>query len=148
MAVPVETKEQIAATASISAGDSVIGEIIAEAIDKVGKEGVVTVEESNTFGIQLELTEGMRFDKGYVSQYMVTDPDRQEAILEDAYILIANSKISNMKDLLPIVDKVMQAGKPLADHRRGHRGRSPCNPGCEQDSWHLQVGSRQGSWLW
>ena len=113
MAVPVETKEQIAATASISAGDSVIGEIIAEAIDKVGKEGVVTVEESNTFGIQLELTEGMRFDKGYVSAYMVTDPDRQEAILEDAYILIANSKISAMKDLLPIVDKVMQAGKQL-----------------------------------
>ena len=113
MAVPVETKEQIAATASISAGDSAIGEIIAEAIDKVGKEGVVTVEESNTFGIQLELTEGMRFDKGYVSAYMVTDPDRQEAILEDAYILIANSKISAMKDLLPIVDKVMQAGKPL-----------------------------------
>jgi chaperonin GroEL len=113
MAVPVETKEQIAATASISAGDSVIGEIIAEAIDKVGKEGVVTVEESNTFGIQLELTEGMRFDKGYVSAYMVSDPERQEAILEDAYILIANNKISNMKDLLPIVDKVMQAGKPL-----------------------------------
>ncbi|MFM1950724.1 MAG: chaperonin GroEL, partial [Actinomycetota bacterium] len=113
MAVPVETKDQIAATASISAGDSVIGDIIAEAIDKVGKEGVVTVEESNTFGIQLELTEGMRFDKGYVSAYMVTDPERQEAILEDAYILIANSKISNMKDLLPIVDKVMQAGKPL-----------------------------------
>jgi len=113
MAVPVETKEQIAATASISAGDSAIGEIIAEAIDKVGKEGVVTVEESNTFGIQLELTEGMRFDKGYVSAYMVSDPDRQEAVLEDAYVLIANSKISNMKDLLPIVDKVMQAGKPL-----------------------------------
>jgi len=113
MAVPVETKEQIAATASISAGDSTIGEIIAEAIDKVGKEGVVTVEESNTFGIQLELTEGMRFDKGYVSAYMVTDPERQEAILEDAYVLIANSKISNMKDLLPVVDKVMQAGKPL-----------------------------------
>ena len=113
MAVPVETKDQIAATASISAGDSTIGEIIAEAIDKVGKEGVVTVEESNTFGIQLELTEGMRFDKGYVSAYMVTDPERQEAVLEDAYILIANSKISNMKDLLPIVDKVMQAGKPL-----------------------------------
>jgi chaperonin GroEL len=113
MAVPVETKEQIAATASISAGDSAIGEIIAEAIDKVGKEGVVTVEESNTFGIHLELTEGMRFDKGYVSAYMVTDPDRQEAILEDAYVLIVNNKVSNMKDLLPIVDKVMQAGKPL-----------------------------------
>ncbi len=113
MAVPVETKEQIAATASISAGDTVIGEIIAEAIDKVGKEGVVTVEESNTFGIQLELTEGMRFDKGYISAYMVTDPERQEAVLEDCYILIANSKIANMKDLLPVVDKVMQAGKPL-----------------------------------
>ena len=113
MAVPVETKEQIAATASISAGDSVIGDIIAEAIDKVGKEGVVTVEESNTFGIHLELTEGMRFDKGYVSAYMVTDPERQEAILEDAYVLIVNNKISSMKDLLPIVDKVMQAAKPL-----------------------------------
>jgi chaperonin GroEL len=113
MAVNVETKEQIAATASISAGDTTIGEIIAEAIDKVGKEGVVTVEESNTFGIQLELTEGMRFDKGYVSAYMVSDPERQEAVLEDVYILIANSKISNMKELLPVVDKVMQAGKPL-----------------------------------
>ena len=113
MAVAVETKEQIAATASISAGDSTIGEIIAEAIDKVGKEGVVTVEESNTFGIHLELTEGMRFDKGYISAYMVTDPERQEAILEDAYVLIVNSKISNMKDLLPIVDKVMQSGKQL-----------------------------------
>ena len=113
MAVAVETKEQIAATASISAGDSTIGEIIAEAIDKVGKEGVVTVEESNTFGIHLELTEGMRFDKGYISAYMVTDPERQEAILEDAYVLIVNSKISSMKDLLPIVDKVMQSGKQL-----------------------------------
>ncbi|MFM7013941.1 MAG: chaperonin GroEL [Actinomycetota bacterium] len=112
-AKPVETKEQIAATASISAGDSQIGEIIAEAIDKVGREGVVTVEESNTFGIELQLTEGMRFDKGYISAYMVTDPERQEAVLEDAYVLIANSKISNIKDLLPVVDKVIQAGKPL-----------------------------------
>jgi chaperonin GroEL len=112
-AKPVETKEQIAATASISAGDSQIGELIAEAIDKVGREGVVTVEESNTFGIELELTEGMRFDKGYVSAYMVTDPERQEAVLEDAYVLIANSKISNIKDILPIVDKVIQANKPL-----------------------------------
>jgi chaperonin GroEL len=112
-AKPVETKEQIAATASISAGDTQIGELIAEAIDKVGREGVVTVEESNTFGIELELTEGMRFDKGYVSAYMVTDPERQEAVLEDAYVLIANSKISNIKELLPVVDKVIQAGKPL-----------------------------------
>jgi chaperonin GroEL len=113
LAVPVSTKEQIAATASISAGDTAIGEIIAEAIDKVGKEGVVTVEESNTFGIQLELTEGMRFDKGYISAYFVTDAERQEAVLEDCHILIANNKISGMKDLLPIVDKVMQSGKPL-----------------------------------
>jgi chaperonin GroEL len=110
---PVETKEQIAATASISAGDTLIGDIIAEAIDKVGREGVVTVEESNTFGIDLQLTEGMRFDKGYLSAYMVTDPERQEAILEDAYVLIVNSKVSNIKDLLPIVDKVIQANKPL-----------------------------------
>ena len=112
-AKPVETKEQIADTASISAGDTQIGEIIAEAIDKVGREGVVTVEESNTFGIELQLTEGMRFDKGYISAYMVTDPERQEAVLEDAYVLIVNSKITNIKDLLPVVDKVIQAGKPL-----------------------------------
>ena len=113
MAVPVETREQIASTAAISAADKEIGEIIAEAIDKVGKEGVVTVEESNTFGTHLELTEGMRFDKGYISAYMVTDPERQEAILEDAYVLIVNGKVTNMKDLLPVVDKVMQSGKPM-----------------------------------
>ena len=109
----IETKEEIAATASISAGDTEIGELIAEAIDKVGKEGVVTVEESNTFGTELELTEGMRFDKGFLSAYFVTDQERQEAVFEDPYILIANSKISNIKDLLPIVDKVIQSGKQL-----------------------------------
>lgn len=109
----IESKEQIAATASISAADPAIGELIAEAIDKVGKEGVVTVEESQTFGTELELTEGMRFDKGYLNPYFVTDPDRQEAVFEDAYILIANQKISNIKDLLPIVDKVIQDGKEL-----------------------------------
>ena len=114
MSKPVETKEQISATASISAADSTIGEMIAEAMDKVGKEGVITVEESNTFGLELELTEGMRFDKGYISPYMVTDTDRMEAVLEDAYVLICNSKISNIKDLVPILEKVMQAGKPLA----------------------------------
>ena len=113
MAKEVETKEQIAATASISAADSTIGEIIAEAMDKVGKEGVITVEESNTFGLELELTEGMRFDKGYISGYFVTDVERMEAVLEDPYILIANSKISAVKDLLPILEKVMQSGKPL-----------------------------------
>ncbi|MDQ1206148.1 MULTISPECIES: chaperonin GroEL [unclassified Microbacterium] len=109
----IESKEQIAATASISAADPAIGELIAEAIDKVGKEGVVTVEESNTFGTELELTEGMRFDKGYLNPYFVTDPERQEAVFEDPYILIANQKISNIKDLLPIVDKVIQDGKEL-----------------------------------
>ena len=113
MAKPVETKEQISATASISAADSTIGEMIAEAMDKVGKEGVITVEESNTFGLELELTEGMRFDKGYISPYFTTDTDRMEAVLEDPYILIANSKISNIKELLPILEKVMQSGKPL-----------------------------------
>ncbi|MGW7295486.1 chaperonin GroEL [Streptomyces xiamenensis] len=109
----VETKEQIASTASISAGDTQIGELIAEAMDKVGKEGVITVEESQTFGLELELTEGMRFDKGYISAYFATDMERMEAELEDPYILIVNSKISNVKDLLPLLEKVMQAGKPL-----------------------------------
>ncbi|MFD4540040.1 chaperonin GroEL [Streptomyces bauhiniae] len=109
----VETKEQIASTASISAADTQIGELIAEAMDKVGKEGVITVEESNTFGLELELTEGMRFDKGYISAYFATDMERMESVLEDPYILIANSKISSVKDLLPLLEKVMQSGKPL-----------------------------------
>ncbi len=109
----VETKEQIAATAAISAGDQSIGDLIAEAMDKVGNEGVITVEESNTFGLQLELTEGMRFDKGYISGYFVTDPERQEAVLEDPYILLVSSKVSTVKDLLPLLEKVIQAGKPL-----------------------------------
>ncbi|MEU2225491.1 chaperonin GroEL [Streptomyces sp. NPDC012751] len=109
----VETKEQIASTASISAADTQIGELIAEAMDKVGKEGVITVEESNTFGLELELTEGMRFDKGYISAYFATDMERMEASLEDPYILIANSKIASVKDLLPLLEKVMQSGKPL-----------------------------------
>src|SRR6266496_1410208 len=110
----IETRDEIAATASISAGDPEIGETIAQAMDKVGKEGVITVEESNTFGIDLETVEGMRFDKGYISHYFVTDPDRMEAVFEDPYILIANQKISAVKDLLPVLEKVMQqAGKPV-----------------------------------
>ena len=113
IAKDVETKEQIASTASISAGDPTVGEIIAEAMDKVGKEGVITVEESNTFGLELELTEGMRFDKGYISAYFMTDAERMEAVFDDPYILIANSKISAVKDLLPVLEKVMQSGKPL-----------------------------------
>ncbi|WP_030898271.1 chaperonin GroEL [Streptomyces sp. NRRL F-5126] len=109
----VETKEQIASTASISAADTQIGELIAEAMDKVGKEGVITVEESQTFGLELELTEGMRFDKGYISAYFATDMERMESSLDDPYILIVNSKVGNVKDLLPLLEKVMQSGKAL-----------------------------------
>ena len=110
----VEGREQISQVAAISANnDSEIGEAIAEAMDKVGKDGVITVEESNTFGLELELVEGMRFDKGYISPYFVTDAERMEVVLEDPYILIANQKISAVKDLLPVLEKVMQAGKPL-----------------------------------
>ncbi|HEV7627365.1 MAG TPA: chaperonin GroEL, partial [Streptomyces sp.] len=114
MAKDVETREQIAATASISAGgDTTVGDAIAEAMDKVGKEGVITVEESQTFGLELELTEGMRFDKGYISAYFATDMERMESSLDDPYILIVNSKVSNVKDLLPLLEKVMQSGKAL-----------------------------------
>ncbi|MCU1677772.1 MAG: chaperonin GroL, partial [Frankiales bacterium] len=113
LAKDVETTEQIAATATISAGDAVVGKHIAEAMSKVGKEGVITVEESNTFGIELELTEGMRFDKGFTSMYFVTDPERQEAVLDDPYVLLVESKISAVKDLLPLLEKVMQSGRPL-----------------------------------
>ena len=109
----IETKEQIASTAAISAADPAIGELIAQAMDKVGKEGVITVEESNTMGLELELTEGMRFDKGYISPYFATDLERMETVLEDPYILIVNSKISNNNEFLPVVEKVLQAGRPL-----------------------------------
>ncbi|MFJ2318260.1 chaperonin GroEL [Glutamicibacter sp. NPDC087661] len=109
----VESKEQIAATASISAGDPEIGALIAEALDKVGEQGVITVEESNTFGLELELAEGMRFDKGYISAYFVTDAERQETVLEDPYVLIVNSKISSVKDMVTLLEKVMQSNKSL-----------------------------------
>ncbi|MBM3664000.1 MAG: chaperonin GroEL [Actinobacteria bacterium] len=113
LAVEVDSKEQIAQVASISAADSEIGEAISDAIDKVGKDGVVTVEESNTFGIELEFTEGMRFDKGYISPYMVTDTERMEAALDNPYLLFVSSKISNIRDLVPVLEKVQQAGRPL-----------------------------------
>ena len=106
-------KEEIAQVASISAADTLIGETLADAIDKVGKDGTVTVEESNTFGLDLELTEGMQFDKGYLSPYFVSDPERQEAVLEDPYLIFVNSKISSVSDLVPVLEKVMQTGKPL-----------------------------------
>jgi chaperonin GroEL len=109
----IETKEQIAQVASISAADPEIGDLISEAIDKVGKDGVITVEESQTFGMDLELVEGMRFDKGYIAPYFATDPERMEAVLEDPYILLVGSKISAVRDLLPLLEKVMQSGRPL-----------------------------------
>ena len=112
-ATEIETKEQIAATAGISAGDPAIGELIAQAMDKVGKEGVITVEESQTFGLDLELTEGMRFDKGYISQYFMTDPERQEAVMEDPYVLLVSGKVSTVKDLLPLLEKVIGENKSL-----------------------------------
>jgi chaperonin GroEL len=113
LAKVVDDKAEIAQVASISAADPSIGEVISDAIDKVGKDGVVTVEESNTFGVELEFTEGMQFDKGYISPYFVTDQERQEAVLEDAYVLIANQKISSAHDLIAVLERVMQSGKPL-----------------------------------
>jgi chaperonin GroEL len=110
----IETKEEIAQIAAISAADPEIGERIADALDKVGKDGVITVEESNTFGIELEFTEGMQFDKGYISPYFVSDPERQEAVLEEPYVLIVNKKISSAQELLPLLEKVLNTGKPLA----------------------------------
>ncbi|MDA8393571.1 MAG: chaperonin GroEL, partial [Actinomycetota bacterium] len=114
IAKETETKEQIAQVASISAADTEIGGMISEAIDKVGKDGVITVEESQTFGMEMELVEGMRFDKGYISPYFATDQERMEAVLDDPYILFVGSKISAVRDLLPLLEKVMQSGKPLA----------------------------------
>lgn len=111
--VEISGKEQIARVATISAGDEEIGDVIADAIEKVGKDGVVNVEEGQTFGMDLEFTEGMQFDKGYISPYMVTDPERMEAVLEDPFILIANQKIGSVRDLLPVLEQTIQSGKPL-----------------------------------
>jgi chaperonin GroEL len=113
IAKETESKGQIAQVASISAADTEIGEMIAEAIDKVGKDGVITVEESQTFGMDMDLVEGMRFDKGYISPYFVTDPERMEAVMEDAYVLLVGSKITAVRDMLPVLEKIMQSGKPL-----------------------------------
>ena len=136
MARDVDGKDDIAKVASISAQDPAVGELIAEAFDKVGKDGVITVEEANTMGLELEFTEGMQFDKGYISPYMVTDPERMEAVLEDAYILIHQGKISAVADLLPLLEKVVEAGKPLLDHRRGRRRRGAVDAGRQQDPRH------------
>src|SRR5271165_5986283 len=120
-----ESKDQIAQVASISSADTEVGEMIAEAIDKVGKDGVITVEESQTFGMDMDLVEGMRFDKGYISPYFVTDPERMEAVLEDAYVLLVGSKITAVRDLLPVLEKVMQTGKPLAIVAEDVEGEAP-----------------------
>src|SRR5438045_6140227 len=113
ISVEVESKEQISQVAAISAADSEIGEMISEAIDKVGKDGVITVEESQTFGMEMDLVEGMRFDKGYISPYFVTDPERMEAVLDAAYVLLVQGKISAITELLPLLEKVVQSSKPL-----------------------------------
>ncbi|MFI0527457.1 MAG: chaperonin GroEL, partial [Ilumatobacteraceae bacterium] len=113
LAKEVDSKEQIAQVASISAADTEIGATISEAIDKVGKDGVITVEESQTFGIELDFVEGMRFDKGYISPYFATDMERMEASLDDPYVLLVSSKISSVRDLLPVLEKIMQSGRPL-----------------------------------
>ncbi len=113
LAIPADAKEQIAQVASISAADAEIGQLIADAIDKVGKDGVITVEESQSFGMDMDLVEGMRFDKGYISPYFSTDTERMEAVLENAYVLLVSSKISSVRDVLPVLEKVMQSGRPL-----------------------------------
>ena len=135
---------QIANVAAISAADKEIGPMIAESLEKVGTDGVITVEESQTFGMELDLVEGMRFDKGYISPYFVTDPERMEAVLDDAYILLVSSKISAVKDLLPVLEKVMQVGPSARDHRRGRRGRGARHARRQQDPRHVQVGRHQG----
>ena len=113
LAKPADTKEQIAQVASISAADTEIGSLIADAIDKVGKDGVITVEESQSFGMDMDLVEGMRFDKGYIAPYFATDMERQEAVLENAYILLVSGKISSVRDMVPVLEKIMQSGRPL-----------------------------------
>ena len=143
----VSGKDQIARVATISAGDEEIGDVIADAIEKVGKDGVVNVEEGQTFGMDLEFTEGMQFDKGYISPYMVTDQDRMEATLEDPYILIANSKIGSVRDVLPVLEAVIQSRQADPDHRRGRRGRVARDARRQQAPRHVHRRGRQGPGL-
>ena len=145
--VEVSGKEDIARVATISSREREIGDVIADAIEKVGKDGVVNVEEGQTFGLELEFTEGMQFDKGYLSPYMITDAERMEAVLDDPYVLIANQKIGAVKDLLPILEQVIQAGRPLLDRRRGRRGRGPRDRRRQQAPWRLHRRRRQGAGL-
>ena len=140
----VSGKDQIARVATISAGDEEIGDVIADAIEKVGKDGVVNVEEGQTFGMDLEFTEGMQFDKGYISPYMVTDQDRMEATLEDPYILIANQKIGSVRDVLPVLEAGDPERQAAADHRRGRRGRVARDARRQQAARHVHRRGRQG----
>ena len=145
LARETETKGQIAQVAGISAADPEIGELISEAIDKVGKDGVVTVEESQTFGMDLELVEGMRFDKGYISAHFVTDPERMEAVLEDPYILLFGSKNLCRPGPPPAAGEGHPGRPSPGHHRRGRRGRGPGHPDREQDPGDVQERCRQGS---
>ncbi len=140
----ISGKEDIARVATISARDRAVGDVIADAIEKVGKDGVVNVEESQTFGLDLEFTEGMQFDKGYLSPYMITDPERMEAVLENPYILIANQKIGAIQDLLPVIEKVAAVGQAAADRRRGRRGRGSRHPHRQQAARHVHGHRREG----
>ena len=140
-------KTEIAQVASISAADNAIGDVLADAIDKVGKDGTVTVEESNTFGIELELTEGMQFDKGFLSPYFVTDPERQEAVLDEPVILFYNGKVTRGPRPGPGPREGHADGQAAADHRRGRRGRGPGHPGRQQDPRHVHLRGGQGARL-
>ena len=143
----ISGKEDIARVATISAREREIGDVIADAIDRVGKDGVVNVEEGQTFGLELEFTEGMQFDKGYLSPYMVTDPERMEAVLDEPYILVANQKIGAVKDLLPVLEAGDPGGSSAADHRRGRRGRGARDDRRQQAPRHLHGSRRQGARL-
>jgi len=140
-------KDEIAQVASISAADTEIGETIAEAMEKVGKDGVITVEEVQTFGMELDFTDGMQFDKGFISPYFVTDADRQEAILENPYILIVNSKITAVNDLLPILEKVMNSGKPLLILAEDIEGEALATL-VVKNSWYFYISCCQSTWFW
>ena len=139
--------KDIARVGTISSGDEQIGALIAEAMEKVGQNGVITVEESKTAQTYSEVVEGMQFDRGYVSPYMVTDSEKMEAVIDDAYILITDKKISNIQEILPLLEQIVKAGKKLAHHRRRGRGRSARHHPSQQAARHLHLRVRQGSGL-